>query len=241
MHRALVTGASRGIGRAIALALARQGHALVLNYLSSTDLAEELAEEIRGSGTECDLLPFNVGQAAEASRKVTGYIKEHGPIDIVVNNAGKSRDVLFAGMKLNSWQSVIDTSLTGFFAVTKPCILGMLKQNWGRIINVASLSGMAPNPGQTNYSAAKAGLIGATRSLSAELCARGILVNAVAPGFIETDMLDALKVPREKLLDRIPMGRVGKPGEVAEVVAFLASDAASYISGQVIGINGGML
>jgi 3-oxoacyl-[acyl-carrier protein] reductase len=241
VHRALVTGASRGIGRAIALALAGDGHKLVLNYRSSTEEAESVATRIREKGGQCELLPFDVADAETASATVKSFIRSSGPIDIVVNNAGVTRDMLFAAMKLESWETVIATTLTGFFAVTKPCILGMLKQNWGRIINVASAAGLVPNAGQTNYSAAKAGLIGATRSLSAELCARGILVNAVAPGFVQTDMLEGLKIPREKILDLIPMGRVGTPGEVAGVVAFLASDRASYLTGQVIGINGGLI
>jgi len=240
VHQALVTGAARGIGRAIAEELAAAGHKLVLNYHTSREPAEQLAEAVRKQGGQCELLPFDVSDAEQATKTVKDFIKQNGTIDIVVNNAGITKDGLFPAMKLESWEKVIRTNLTGFFAVTKPCIRGMLNQNWGRVINIASAAGQVGNPGQTNYSAAKAGLIGATRSLSAELCKRGILVNAVAPGFIETDMLKAYPIDREELVKRIPMGRLGTPREVAKLTAFLASDAASYITGQVIGINGGM-
>ncbi len=240
-HQAIVTGASRGIGKAIALALARDGHRLVLNYLSRDQQAEAVASEIRDEGGECQLLKFDVSDAENASSTVKDFIKHHGPIDIVVNNAGVTRDMLFPAMKFESFRKVIDTTLTGFYAVTRPCILGMLKQNWGRIINISSMAALAPNPGQVNYSAAKAGLIGATRSLSAELCSRGILVNSLAPGFIDTDMFRATKVDQQELLKLIPQGRLGTPEEVAEVAVFLVSDRASYLTGQVIGINGGML
>lgn len=240
-HQAIVTGASRGIGRAIALALARDGHRLVLNYLSRDDAAQEVATQIRAIGGACEILKFDVTDAESAGAAIKSHIKRHGPIDIVVNNAGITRDMLFPAMKLESFRKVIDVALTGFYAVSRPCILGMLKQNWGRIINISSMAGLAPNPGQVNYSAAKAGLIGATRSLSAELCARGILVNAVAPGFIETDMLGATKVDPAELVKLIPLGRLGRPEEVAELVSYLASDRSSYLTGQVIGVNGGLL
>ncbi len=241
MHRALITGAGRGIGKAVAEELARCGHRLVLNYHHSEDQARTLQASLHGLNVDAVLLRFDVTDVDQTRKILREDIKKNGSIDIVVNNAGITKDMLFAGMKFESWDRVIRTTLTGFYAVTQPCILGMLKQNWGRVINIASLAGLAGNPGQTNYSAAKAGLIGATRSLSHELCARGILVNAVAPGFIDTDMLKNIQIDEKDLLRNIPMGRFGRPEEVAKVVAFLAGENASYISGQVIGVNGGML
>lgn len=241
MRRALVTGASRGIGRAVALELAAAGHRVLLNYRAREDLAREAAEEIRGRGGEAELLPFDVSDCPRASAALKDYIKAQGTIDIVVNNAGVTRDQLFLAMKYQDWDRVIRVALDGFYAVTRPCLSGMLRQNWGRIVNVASAAAAFGNAGQVNYSAAKAGLIGATRALSRELCRRGILVNAVAPGFIDTDMVAALKISKKDLEKLIPMGRLGRPAEVAKVVAFLCGDDVSYLSGQVLGVNGGML
>ncbi|RLB53871.1 MAG: 3-oxoacyl-ACP reductase FabG [Deltaproteobacteria bacterium] len=239
-HRALVTGASRGIGRAVARQLARQGVSLVVNYRQDDDAAEEVAAFVRAQGVECELLRCDVADIDETTSRIKAFIKQRGPIDIVVNNAGIKRDMLFAAMKADTWRRIIEVTLHGFFAVTRPCIRGMLGQGWGRIVNISSAAALAPSPGQVNYSAAKAGLVGATRSLSAELCSRGITVNCVAPGFIDTDMLQDVKVPLEQLLQVVPMGRLGRPEEVAQLVTFLVSEEAGYISGQVIGVNGGM-
>jgi len=240
-RHALVTGASRGIGRAIAEELAARGHRVVINYHTRQDMAEETARAIQERGGTCSLLAFDVTDVPAATAAVKRLVKEQGTVDIVVHNAGVTRDVLFAAMKHESWDRVIRTALDGWFAVTRPCLHGMLKQDWGRVIAVGSVAGQVGNPGQANYAAAKAGLVGAMRSLSAEVCRRGILVNAVAPGFIDTDMLRALEADRAELEARIPMGRVGRPEEVARVVAFLAGDEISYVSGQVIGVNGGMI
>jgi 3-oxoacyl-[acyl-carrier protein] reductase len=240
-RQALITGASRGIGRATAVKLAAAGHRVLLNYRTRDDLAMEVAERIKEQGGQAELLPFDVAEYKQAATVVKQYIKTHGAIDIVVNNAGITKDQLFGAMKYEDWDRVIRVALDGFYSVTKPCIHGMLKQNWGRIVNVASMAALFGNAGQVNYSAAKAGLIGATRALSRELCKRGILVNAVAPGFIDTDILAALKVPHEDLEKLIPMGRLGLPAEVAKVIAFLVSEDTSYLTGQVIGVNGGML
>lgn len=240
-RQALITGASRGIGRSTAMELAAAGHQVLINYLTRDDLALDVAESIKEQGGEAELLPFDVADYEKASTVLKQYIKAHGTIDIVVNNAGITKDQLFGAMKYEDWDRVIRIALDGFYAVTKPCIHGMLKQNWGRVVNVASTAALFGNPGQVNYSAAKGGLIGATRALSRELCKRGILVNAVAPGFIDTDILAAMKVPHEDLETLIPMGRLGLPSEVAKVIAFLVSEDVSYLTGQVIGVNGGML
>lgn len=234
---ALVTGASRGIGADIALGLASDGFDVWLNYQSNDAAAEKVAGDIRELGRECRLLRFDVTDKHAVEAALEPLIQEETP-HILVNNAGFARDGIFGLMPQDDWSSVISVHLGGFFNVTRAVIPLMLKKRRGRIVNVASLSGQAGNAGQVNYSAAKAGLIGATKALAKEVARRNILVNAVAPGIIETDM--TARLPLDKILPMVPLGRVGKPAEVTGCVRFLCSEAASYITGQVIAINGGL-
>ncbi|HKK91710.1 MAG TPA: 3-oxoacyl-ACP reductase FabG [Desulfobacteraceae bacterium] len=235
---ALVTGASRGIGRAVAIALADSGRFVYLNYASNQTAAEETLEAIRATGGSGELLCFDVTDKSASEQAVKKIVKEKGKIDILVNNAGVRDDMLMVWMKENNWQHVLDTNLTGFFNVTRLVVKNMLPKRFGRIVNISSTSGQVGVAGQVNYSASKAGLIGATRSLASEVAKRKITVNCVAPGFIDTDMTDSL--PLEEVATSIPAGRVGKPGEVAAAVVFLCSDEAAYITGQVLGVNGGI-
>ena len=237
---AIVTGASRGIGRAIALALAAEGAKVVVNYARSSAAAEEVIEEIAATGGEVIALQADVSQAVEVESLIQQTIEKFGRVDILVNNAGITRDTLLLRMKPEEWQAVIDLNLTGVFLCTRAVSKLMLKQRSGRIINIASVAGQMGNPGQANYSAAKAGVIGFTKTIAKELASRGITVNAVAPGFIETDMTSDLKA--DEILKFIPLGRYGKPEEVAGMVRFLAADpAAAYITGQVFNVDGGMV
>lgn len=237
---AIVTGASRGIGRAIALALASEGAKVVVNYARSSTAAEEIVAEITNAGGEAMALQADVSQADQVENLISETQKKWGRIDVLVNNAGITRDTLLLRMKPEDWQAVIDLNLTGVFLCTRAVSKLMLKQRAGRIINIASVAGQMGNPGQANYSAAKAGVIGFTKTIAKEFASRGITVNAVAPGFITTDMTHDLK--SEEILKFIPLGRYGQPEEVAGLVRFLAADAAAaYITGQVINVDGGMV
>jgi 3-oxoacyl-[acyl-carrier protein] reductase len=231
---ALVTGASRGIGRAIAARLARDGYSVWANYATSAEAAESLCAEI-GSAIP---VKFDVANAQEVNAALEPLIEIHGAPEVIVSNAGVTKDGLMAMMSAEEWQRVIDTNLGGFFHVVKACLRPMLKRRSGRIIAISSVSGQAGNPGQVNYSASKAGLIGACKSLAKEIASRSITVNVVAPGFVETDMIKEL--PRDELEKLIPLKRFGKAEEIAAAVSFLASEEAAYITGQVLGVNGGM-
>ena len=236
---ALVTGAGKGIGRAIAMALAGQGIFVYINYLSDRTSAARTLEDINACNGHGALLPFDVTRSEDSKKAVQTILKDKGKIDILVNNAGIRNDGLLAMMKEDSWQNVINTNLTSFYNVTKPVVKQMLKNRSGRIVNVTSAAGQMGNAGQVNYSAAKSGLIGATKALAREVGNRNITVNAVSPGFIETRMLEGMDTGR--ILDTIPAKRLGRPEEVAHAVAFLCSDKAAYINGQILGVNGGLI
>lgn len=238
---ALVTGAGKGIGKEIALELARGGAKCVINYASSATGAESVAEEIRAMGSEAMTYKCDVSDADAVQKMITDVMEQYGRIDILVNNAGITKDGLMLKMTEADFMAVLDINLKGAFncmkAVTKP----MMKQRYGRIINITSIVGIIGNAGQVNYAASKAGLIGMTKSAARELASRNITVNAVAPGFIETDMTDVLPDSvKEQLLAQIPMKKLGQTGDIANSVCFLADEKASYITGQVLQVNGGM-
>lgn len=237
---AIVTGASRGIGKATALALASQGVKVVVNYARSQDTALAVVEEIKQTGGEAIAVEANVAQESQVDNLIKTTLDTWGRIDILVNNAGITRDTLLMRMKTEDWQAVIDLNLTGVFLCTRGVSKIMLKQRSGRIINITSVAGEMGNPGQANYSAAKAGVIGFTKTVAKELATRGITVNAVAPGFIATDMTK--DIPGEEIIKFIPLGRFGQPEEVGGMIRFLATDpAAAYITGQVFNVDGGMV
>lgn len=238
---ALVTGASRGIGRDTAIALAAAGAFVVVNYSGSAARAEEVVEEIEKNGGHAAAYQCNVGSFADSEKMLQHIIKEYGSIDILVNNAGITRDNLIMKMKEEDFDEVIEINLKGTFNCIKHAARQMLKQRSGKIINISSVSGVLGNAGQANYCASKAGIIGLTKSMARELAPRGITVNAVAPGFIQTEMTDVLSEEvKAKATEQIPLKRFGSTRDIAEMVCFLASDKADYITGQVISVDGGM-
>lgn len=238
---AIITGSSRGIGKAAALALAAEGASIVVNYARSSTAADEVVTEITEAGGSAIALQADVSKEDQVDALIKGTMEKFGRIDVLVNNAGITRDTLLLRMKPADWQAVIDLNLTGVFLCTRAVAKIMLKQRSGRIINISSVAGLMGNPGQANYSAAKAGVIGFTKTVAKEMAARGVTANAVAPGFIETDMTSELS-NTEEILKYIPLGRYGQVSEVAGLIRFLAADpAAAYITGQVMNVDGGMV
>lgn len=239
---AVVTGASRGIGRAIALHLANLGAKIVVNYSGNQAKAEAVVAEIEANGGAAIAVQANVSDSDEVSMLMKKAVETYGSLDILVNNAGITRDNLLMRMKEEDWDAVMNTNLKGVFLCTKAVTRQMMKQRAGRIVNIASIVGVAGNAGQANYVAAKAGVIGLTKTAAKELAARNIFVNAVAPGFIDTDMTEELPEDiKAQMLSQIPLAKLGKPEDVAKVVAFLASDDASYMTGQTLHVDGGMV
>ncbi len=236
---ALITGASRGIGRQVALDLAATGRYVFINYIKNETAATKTLSAIENAGGSGEIICFDVANQDQAEEGVKTILKKHQQIEILVNNAGIADDALMVRMKREKWQRVLDTNLTGFYNVTRLVVKQMIRNRFGRIVNITSTSGQMGQAGQINYSASKAGLIGATKALSREVSSRNITVNAVSPGFIETEMVGNLLL--EEIVKDIPMKRAGTPQEVASAVTFLCSDQASYITGQVLGVNGGIV
>ncbi|MBI3326825.1 MAG: 3-oxoacyl-[acyl-carrier-protein] reductase [Nitrospinae bacterium] len=238
---AVVTGSSRGLGRAIAQTLAGMGARVLINYLANEAAAYETLAMIKASGSEAKVMRFDVADAKATAEAFHAILDEFGRIDILINNAGIARDALLLRMREEDWEQVLQTNLTGMFHCSKAAVRPMVRQRSGRIVNIASIVGIIGNPGQVNYAAAKAGAIGLTKALAREVASRGITVNAVAPGFIETEMTQGLSAEmKAEILAQIPLARWGTPQEVADCVGFLVSKRAGYITGQVIQVNGGM-
>ncbi len=238
---ALVTGGSRGIGRAIAERLAADGHRVAVNYTANKEAADAAVESIRGAGGTAIAVQADVGDAAGVDLLFQTVADQLGPVEILVNNAGITRDDLLLRMGVEEWDAVINTNLRSVYLATKAALRGMLRARWGRVISLSSVSGIAGNPGQANYAASKAGIIGFTKSVAREVGSRGITVNAVAPGFIETDMTAALgEEVTAAAADRIALGRLGQPEEVAAAVGYLASDDAAYVTGHTLVVDGGI-
>lgn len=238
---ALITGASRGIGSETAYELASRGAKVIVNYSNSESSAVETVERIKNNGGEAELSKFDVSDFGSVQKEVNGLLGKFDHIDILVNNAGITKDGLFLRMKEDDWDKVFDVNIKGVFNCTKSVARSMLNKRYGRIINIVSVVGEMGNPGQINYSSSKAGLIGFTKSAAKEFASRGITVNAVSPGFIETDITDVLPDRvKDKYRESIPLGRFGRPEDISKVIAFLASDSASYITGEIIRVNGGL-
>lgn len=238
---ALVTGGSRGIGRAIALALAARGCKVVVNYCSSDVAAEEVVKQIKNAGGNAIAIKADVSSEEDVKSLFKTIKKEWGPVEILVNNAGITRDNLLIRLKDSDWDDVLDGNLKSAFLCSREAVKQMMRSKWGRIVNMASVVGLIGNPGQANYCASKAGIIGLTKSIAREYAVRKITVNAIAPGFIETDMTKALpETVKEEMLKSIPAGRLGQPEDIAQAVLFLTSEQSTYINGQVIAVDGGM-
>ncbi|HSG30279.1 MAG TPA: 3-oxoacyl-[acyl-carrier-protein] reductase [Thermodesulfobacteriota bacterium] len=238
---ALITGSSRGIGKSVATNLASKGAYVVINYTSNEQAAQNVKDEIESTGGTCEIRGFDVSSSAQVNEHIDSIINDHGELNFLVNNAGITRDGLLMRMKEEDWDAVINVNLKGVFNCTKAAAKYMIKQKSGRIVNISSVVGEMGNPGQSNYSATKAGIIGFTKSVSRELASRNITVNSITPGFIETDITSELSEKvKEYYLGQIPLGRFGSPEDVSGVVSFLLSDEASYITGEVIRVNGGM-
>ena len=238
---ALVTGGGRGIGQAVSMRLARLGVKVIVNYVSRPEAALATVAQIEAAGGKARALQFDVADFSAVEASLSVLVKEEGSIDILINNAGITRDGLLIKMKEEAWDAVLDTNLKGSFTCIKAVSRQMMKQRWGRIVNISSVIGFAGNAGQVNYASAKAGLIGLTKSVARELASRGITVNAVAPGYIETEMTGGLSEEvTAKIMEEIPLARLGKSDDVAAAVAYLVSDEASYVTGQCLHVNGGM-
>lgn len=239
---AVVTGGGRGIGRAIAQRLGAEGAKVAVTYRSNDQAAQETARLVREAGGECEIFKGDVSDAGDVKRVFDGVAEAFGAVEVLVNNAGTTRDNIMLRMKEEEFDEVLDTNLKGAYNCTRAVLRGMVRGRWGRILNISSVVGLAGNAGQANYAASKAGLLGFTKSVAREVAERGITVNAVAPGYVETELTGTLSDSvKQQILDQVPTGRFGEPAEIAEVVAFLAGEGAGYVTGQTITVDGGML